>query len=240
MSNLEAKKIAPATGTTVTLGAAGDTVAVSATALKTNTIKDAGGNTIFTSDGSGTITSINGALKGGLIFISSQTASGSASISFTSGLDSTHNEYWFVFTNINPVTDDIDFTFQCSTDGGSNYNTIMTTTGLMAYNAESGGTPALYYMNHKDQAQGTAYQSLAHDLANDSDAGAAGILQLFNPASTTYVKNFYSRSSMFAYHNYMQDEYYAGYFNTTSALNAISFKMESGNFDGTVAMYGTG
>ena len=60
MSNLEAKKLAPATGTTVTLGAAGDAVEVASSAtLKTNTIKDAGGNTLFTSDGSGTITSIN-------------------------------------------------------------------------------------------------------------------------------------------------------------------------------------
>ena len=83
MSSLEAKKIAPATGTTVTLGAAGDTVDVSATALKTNTVKDAGGNTIFTSDGSGTITSINSGFKGGLTFISSQTATGVSSVDFT-------------------------------------------------------------------------------------------------------------------------------------------------------------
>ena len=88
MSSLEAKKITPATGTTVTLGAAGDTVGVSATALKTNTIKDAGGNTILTSDGSGTLSSVNSAFKGGLNFISSQTASGSVTLSFTSGIDS--------------------------------------------------------------------------------------------------------------------------------------------------------
>ena len=71
MSNLEAKKIAGATGTTVTLGAAGDAVTVAASALKTNTVKDAGGNTLFTSNGSGTFSSVNSAFKGGLIFISS-------------------------------------------------------------------------------------------------------------------------------------------------------------------------
>ena len=56
MSSLEAKKITPATGTTVTLGAAGDAVTAPAgVTVKTNTVKDAGGNTIFTSDGSGTL-----------------------------------------------------------------------------------------------------------------------------------------------------------------------------------------
>ena len=55
MSILEAKTIEPATATTVTLGAAGETVAIAASQLKTNTIKDAGGNTLLTSDGSGTL-----------------------------------------------------------------------------------------------------------------------------------------------------------------------------------------
>ena len=101
MSNLEAKKIAPATGTTVTLGAAGDTVTVAASALKTNTVKDAGGNTLFTSNGSGTLSSVNSAFKGGLIFISSQTASGSSGIAFTTGIDNTYKEYVFYFTKKN-------------------------------------------------------------------------------------------------------------------------------------------
>ena len=80
MSILEAKKIEPATGTTVTLGAAGETVASSASQLKTNTIKDAGANTILTSDGSGTLSSVNSALGSTMVFISSQTASASSSI----------------------------------------------------------------------------------------------------------------------------------------------------------------
>ena len=80
MSILEAKKIEPATATTVTLGAAGETVAIAASQLKTNTIKDAGANTILTSDGSGTLSSVNSALGSTMVFISSQTASASSSI----------------------------------------------------------------------------------------------------------------------------------------------------------------
>ena len=40
---------------TLTIGAAGDSVAISGDSLNLNTLQDAGGNTIFVSDGSGTV-----------------------------------------------------------------------------------------------------------------------------------------------------------------------------------------
>ena len=97
MSILETKKIEPATGTTVTLGAAGETVAIGASQLKTNTIKDAGGNTILTSDGSGTLSNVNSAIGPTMVLISSQDGSGSSQVNFTSGIDSTYDVYMFVF-----------------------------------------------------------------------------------------------------------------------------------------------
>jgi hypothetical protein len=39
---------------------------------------------------------------GGLVLLSTQTASASASISFTTGIDSTYKEYMFIFNNIHP------------------------------------------------------------------------------------------------------------------------------------------
>ena len=204
MSSLEAKKIAPATGTTVTLGAAGDTVDVSATALKTNTIKDAGGNTIFTSNGSGTLSSVNSALKGGLIFISSQTASNAASIEFTTGIDSTYNEYVFIFTRINPATDQANFTFQCSTDGGSNYDVALTSTYFNAYHYEADTGANLGYYSGFDQQNGTSYQPLNDHQGNDADQCCAGMLHLFNPSSVTYVKHFYTTNNESGYDEYSQ------------------------------------
>ena len=239
MSNLEAKKIAPATGTTVTLGAAGDAVTVAATALKTNTIKDAGGNTILTSDGSGTLSSVNSALKGGLNFISSQTASGSATLSFTSGIDSTYNEYVFFLTEINPATNDANFTFQSSSDGGSNYNINATTTYFSSKHAESGAY-SLGYEASYDQEDSTNYINLLVGIGNESDECGDAILKLYSPSSTTYVKNFSCTNQFYHEANYSFNGFSAGYFNTTSAVNAVSFKMNSGNFDGTIAMYGTG
>jgi len=243
VSNLEAKKITPATGTTVTLGAAGDTVDVSATALKTNTVKDAGGNTLFTSDGSGTITSVNSGFKGGLIFISSQTATGVSSVNFTTGIDSTYNEYVFYFYNCHPSSaSGTHFEFQGSIDGGSNYNVTMTTTIFRAAHKQDDTSASVAYMTSYDQAQGTAYQMLGEYVdGSQSDGSIAGQLHLYNPSSTTYVKNFTATTQMYNYFPASDNNFTAGYFNTTSAINAISFKFNSGTIDaGTIGMYGTG
>ena len=238
MSILETKKIEPATGTTVTLGAAGETVAISASQLKTNTIKDAGGNTILTSDGSGTLSNVNSAIGSTMVFISSQTADASSSIEFTSGIDSTYDEYVFYFVNINPATDNTKFQFNLSIDGGSNYNVTKTTTFFRAQHRENGTGGTVDYNAGDDLAQGTGYQPLTETQGNGSDECAGGILYLYEPSSTTYVKQFHSRVQFNHGSDYSEDAYAAGYGNTTSAVNAISFNMASGNFDGTIKMYG--
>ena len=66
----------------------------------------------------------------GITLISSQTASASASLSFTTGIDSTYKAYKFVFVNIHPATNDTGLQFNLSTDGGSNYNVTKTTTNF--------------------------------------------------------------------------------------------------------------
>jgi hypothetical protein len=240
MSTLKARNIEPATGTDVALGASGDTVTVSGDSLTLDTFKDSGGNTLFTSNGSGTLSSVNSALKGyGPILISSQTASSSSTVEFTSGIDSTYDKYMFVFVNIHPGTDNADFTFQGSTNGGSSYGVTMTTTFFWSYHQESDANQGVEYHASSDQAQGTAYQKLIHEAGNDSDQCCVGNLMLYNPANTTYVKNFKSRLSNASRDDKAYDHFTSGYFNTTTAINAISFKMSSGNIDdGIIKMYG--
>jgi len=238
MSILEAKTIEPATGTTVTLGAAGETVAISASQLKTNTIKDAGGNTLLTSDGSGTLSNVNSALGSTMVFISSQTASASSSIEFTSGIDSTYDEYVFYFVNINVSANADNFVFQVNASGQTGFNETMTTTSFRAYHGEDGSTGVLDYDTSQDQAQGTSYQTLSQSLSNAADVCCAGELHLFAPSSTTYVKQFYSRFNGIHDSNLSMEDFIAGYINTTAAITQISFKPESGTFDGTIYMYG--
>ena len=176
--------------------------------------------------------------------IKTLTASGDSSLSFVHGaadvvFDSTYDEYMFVFTDIGPATDATAFQFQCSIDGGSNYNVTVTNTWFDAYNRETGDDTSLGYGTSYDQAQGTAFNYLARDIGNDADSSAAGTLNIFSPASTTYVKHYYGRVHSHHSADYAQDYFMAGYFNDADDdLNAIQFKMASGNFDGVIQMYG--
>jgi hypothetical protein len=184
------------------------------------------------------VTSFANASGGTLILLSTQTASNSASISFTSGLDSTYDAYEFKFINIQARTDGEDFRFNGSTDNGSNYNVTKTSTFFQAYHDEGDGFAGLEYSPSKDLAQSTAFQALFTGQGSGADEAGAGSLTLFNPSSTTYVKHFISNNNSYDASNISINQIPAGYFNTTSAINAIQFKMSSGNFDGIIKMYG--
>ena len=241
MSSVETRKFEPATGTAVNLGASGDAVTLPAgVTLQTNTIKDSGGNTIFTSDGAGNLSSVNSGLQGGMVFISSQTASSSSSLSFTTGIDSTYDEYVFYFVNINLATDVQDFRWQGSIDGGSNYNVTNTSTFFRARHGEDASQGNLGYDEQSDTAEATTYLFLTEltQSGNGADECISGELHLFNPASTTYVKNFYATTNQLTYDNRSNNAFSAGYFNTTSAVNAVQFKSSSGNFSGLIYLYG--
>jgi hypothetical protein len=176
----------------------------------------------------------------GITFISSQTASNSASISFTSGLTSTYKAYKFVLVNIHPRTNDVNFQFQTSTNGGSSYGVTATTTLFNAQHKENGTDAGIGYQSSLDLAQSTSYQVIGYRVgkgASDQQC-MSGSLQLFNPSSTTYVKHFIANTNVLQSVDYSYEIFCAGYFNTTSAVNAINFQMSSGNFDGTIALYG--
>jgi hypothetical protein len=174
----------------------------------------------------------------GITFISSQTASNSASLSFTTGLDSTYKAYKFVFSNMHPRTDNVDFSFNMSTDSGSNYNVTKTTTFFSSIHTESDSFADIEYGASLDLAQSTSFQFLTDNSGGDSDESLSGSLILFNPSSTTYVKHFISRINNVESTPSSIDTNVAGYGNTTSAVNAIQFKFSSGNMDGTIYLYG--
>jgi hypothetical protein len=185
------------------------------------------------------VTSFANASGGTLILLSTQTASASATISFTTGLDSTYDEYIFKFINIHPATDDTNFTFNLSTDSGSNYNVTKTTTHFNAQHDEADTSTSLAYDTGGDLAQSTAFQSISNAVGNDSDQNLGGTLQLFNPSSTTYVKHFIYTGNLSQHSNFTRNAFIAGYANTTSAINAIQFKFASGNIDdGIIKLYG--
>ena len=180
---------------------------------------------------------------GSMVFIKKVTASSSATIDFVDGtsdvvLDNTYKEYLFTFNNIHPETDQTSLFFQGNAAGGSGYNETITSTGWQAQHSESGSSE-LSYETGSDQAQGTAFQKISHELGNGNDECASGYLHLFNPSSTTFVKHYISKFNAYRYNDYTQTHFSAGYFNTTSAIDAVQFTMSSGNIDaGTIKMYG--
>jgi hypothetical protein len=175
----------------------------------------------------------------GITLISSQTASASASISFTTGIDATYKAYKFVFVNIHPATDDATFNFNMSTDSGSNYNVTKTTTYFRATHNEADTFTTLAYANDRDLEQSTAFQQITASIGNDNDQNGSGTLTLFNPSSTTYVKHFISNTNYLTSSDVAQNCFVAGYGNTTSAVNAVRFQMSSGNIDdGKIYLYG--
>ncbi len=185
-----------------------------------------------------------GLATGSLVPIKTLTASSSATLSFVHGtdgvvLDSTYPIYKFEFINCHPATDNTDFTFNMSTDSGSNYNVTKTTTAFEANHSEDNGTAFLGYVASRDLAQSTAVQDLILDVGNGADEGCSGTLTIFNPSSTTFVKHFISVFNGYQSINLSQNFYVAGYGNTTSAINAFQFKFDSGNIDsGKIKLYG--
>ena len=186
------------------------------------------------------VTALDSVASGDMNLLATNTISSAvSSSSFTSNIDSTYDTYLFKYINIHPGTDNADFTFNMSADGGSNYNVTKTTIWYGPYHNEAGNTAALSYEASNDLAQNTGYQILAKDPeASSADGSINGELFLFNPSSTTFVKHFIARLNFMA-DTYSYGVFCSGYGNTTSAINAIDFKHASGNIDsGVIKMYG--
>ena len=180
---------------------------------------------------------------GEMKFISKATASASASIEFTSGIDSTYKEYVFYFVNMHPSSGQ-KFQFQGDTGTNTNYNQTITSTSFNTYHHEGDSYTALEYRTDADQSQGTSFNDLTNYgvTADQSDSSLSGYLHIYNPSSTTFVKHFIANTQIMnggSPNYYSLQSFHAGYFNTTSALTRFQFKFASGNIDaGEILLFG--
>jgi len=189
------------------------------------------------------VTSAASIPSGALVPIKTLTASSSSTLSFVDGssdvvLDSTYPIYVFKFINIHPATDGVHFSFQGNASGGSGYNETITSTVFFAHHREDDSASSLDYRSDDDQANGTAFQRLSESLGNANDESLSGTLQIFNPSSSVFVKNFIGTINYIHKSSRSYNFYIAGYFNTQSPIDEIQFKMSSGNFDGKIKLYG--
>ena len=192
------------------------------------------------------VTSFGSLTSGSMTFISKTTISSPvSSVQITSGIDSTYKEYIFLLVNLHPNSNsEPDIKINFSVDGGSNYNVAKTTTVFYADHNESGSSSGLQYLDI-DLAQGTGGQYIGYNLEeSDADSSLSGIVHLFNPSDTTFVKHFMINLNMMHLEPQSNHYYIAGYCNTTSAINAVNFTGEysegsSGNIDsGEIILYG--
>ena len=189
------------------------------------------------------ITSLPSGVGGGsLSLISTTTASSSSTVSIASGIDSTYKEYIVKFFDVHPATDNNTSTnyFEVNfRDGSTDYDATKTTTIFRAYHFEDNSTQALAYDTSHDLAQSTSFQRIAQGMGNDNDQCVAGVLHLFDPSSTTFVKHFICETNNIHADDASYRWNVAGYCNTTTAIDGIQFKMTTGNIDsGTFKLYG--
>ena len=233
MSTLTSNNIEPATGTTLTLGAAGDVVTLASDSIQTNLYKDSGGNTLFQSDGAGTLSNINAAIAGyGPKLIQTQSvAIGSIPLTtyvdFTSGIDSTYDKYWFVVEGFIPSGNSGSLYFHASLNAGTSWTVPMYTTYGRVYQYESNGSDGMSYMTGADVVDGYP-QPLLWEVSNATDTCCSCILELYAPSNTSYVKQFMSRMVGMEYYPGMGEGFASGYLNTNSAITGIRFASNSG------------
>jgi hypothetical protein len=184
------------------------------------------------------ITSLPASISGGgLTLVSSQTASASASLEFS--MDSSYDSYVFKFINCHPSNDGVYLNFQASTNGGSSYGVTLTSTFFRSLHNEADDSTNLEYRTARDLAQSTSFQNLTEATGNDNDQSCSGILTIFAPSSTIFVKHWLSTNNTYHNNDFSMNVNSAGYFNTTSAITNLKFQFSSGTIDdGIIKMYG--
>ena len=233
MGQLYVDTIEPQSGTSLTIGESGQNTVLAGNDIRANVLQDGGGNAILTSNGSGTLSGVNSGFGSAMSLLSTTTVSSAvASVSFTSGFTSTYKTYLVTFNSVHCTVNDADFLMQGSIDGGSNYNVSTTTTTFRGYGKSDGPNPSAdswQYQSNWDVNNTTSFFNVAADI--NSDAGVVnGRYIIFDPASTTYYKPFWSDviTTLESGDNNMMWFRMGGHFQVAnSAINAISFKFDS-------------
>jgi hypothetical protein len=182
---------------------------------------------------------VAGVSTGDVVLLSTQTADDVANVEFKTNIDNTYQEYIIQIYNVNPITDNADFTFNGSIDGGDNYNVVKTAGNFQAYLAENGDNPTLRHYAAGDVQNTADYHPLNDSSGGSADESSVWKIHLFNPASTTYSKHYIIEGHSYQSNDYSEHQFSAGFFDTTSAIDAVDFRYDSGNIeDGKFKLWG--
>ena len=179
---------------------------------------------------------------GAMQLIKAIDASSASTISVVDGtssvvLDNTYKTYIFVLTNIHPSANNEWFKLYFSIDTGSNYNATKVSAAFFARHFQDDSETSLTYDTGGDVV-GTGGDPIS-DTGTDNDQGFSGTIWLFNPSQTTYVKHYFGTVISDRWNDSANTNFFNGYVNSTSAVDAVQFKFDSGNIDtGNFKLYG--
>jgi hypothetical protein len=171
----------------------------------------------------------------GLVLLSSQSASGSASLDFTSLIDSTYDEYVVSFDKLIPATNDVDLYLRVSTNNGSSYLATSYSGVTISDTAAGRNTQAM-----DTTAVNFTRAAVGNNVSNSSSqSGASGEFRIY-PNGTATPKPIRGLGLYYGVNGAYWNMAVAGaYTGATSAVNAVRLLFSSGNIaSGTARLYG--
>ena len=243
MGLLYVDTLSPQSGTNITVGESGQNTVLPGNDIRSNVLQDAGGNAIFTSNGSGTLSGVSAGFGSAMSLLNTTTFStDTAGVTFGSSLiTSTYKHYIVRFYNVTTGTDNTSLVGQFSIDNGSNWNISTNMTFYQAQHNEADNNSSLTYdAGYDGDGQSTTWLYFSRGIGNAAREAGAGELHLIDPANTSLAKQWWNRTIVqHGSGDYAFDGIAAGYANTTTAINALHFKAASGYLsNGTFKLWG--
>ena len=226
-------------GENLNLGAVGDTVTLPAgVTLKTNKMFDAGGNNIVTSDGSGNLT-VNGGMQGSISLLSTDTVSNVASDERL--LTGSYKLYIIRFINMQPATDGVQLNMQARTAATAFGTGILKTNGYWySYNSEAGAGGLSNAATWGIQNSTASLIMGGYYIGNVDGENLSGDFYFWPGQGGTKVSQF---TGSFNWKHWSNESVYSqiyGFYDVTDTITGFKWSMSSGNFAGTVKIYGVG
>ena len=163
-----------------------------------------------------------------------------STITFDELEQTTYNALMFQFINIHSDDDNADFRF-ASTESDDYVNS----TFWEMYHDEADSSSGHEYRANDDTElnDDVAQAMMARTLGSGSDEVASGYLWIYGLDNDHNLgKNWYSVFSSMSYNDYCYGQHAGGTIlhdgSTTQAITGIEFTMDSGNFDGTIRLFG--
>ena len=176
--------------------------------------------------------------KGIPTLLATYTPSNVANLTIETNIDSTYDEYMFVFTDMQPVTNGANFIMQFNATGQSGANEEICGSSIRARLFEGNSGAEVTYQTSYDMV-GTGNIYLTGEIGSGADECMAGFIHFYHLPSSTAVFQYTSRLSIYGYSDSSEEWVAGGYTSATNAaIELIYFGFSSGNMNGTIQHFG--